>query len=43
VVEVARELGLRAIVAGQVEEGPRRVLVDPLGLTYEDSELDLGR
>jgi hypothetical protein len=29
------------VLAGQVEEGPRRVILEPLGVTYEGSELDL--
>ena len=42
VVETARGLGLQAILAGAVEEGPRRVLIEPLGIEFEDRELRLG-
>jgi phosphoribosylformylglycinamidine cyclo-ligase len=42
VVEIARGLGLETIVGGRVEEGPRRVLLDPLGVEYADEELRLG-
>jgi phosphoribosylformylglycinamidine cyclo-ligase len=42
VVEVARGLGLDAHVAGVVEDGPRRVVLEPLGVTFETGELDLG-
>ena len=41
VVGVARELGLDAQVAGMVEEGPRRVVLDPVGVAYEGSQLEL--
>ncbi len=41
VVELARELGLRALVAGRIEAGPRRVIIEPLELTYESAALDL--
>lgn len=41
VVAAARELGLRAHVAGQVEAGPRQVLLRQLGVTYADDELSL--
>jgi phosphoribosylformylglycinamidine cyclo-ligase len=40
-VRIARELGLDALVAGRVEEGPRRVLVEPLDVVYEGDELEL--
>lgn len=42
VVELAEELGHRAFVAGTVEEGPRRVVIEPVGLTYAGDEMDLG-
>ena len=28
-------------VSGQVEEGPRKVIVEPIGVTYATGELDL--
>jgi phosphoribosylformylglycinamidine cyclo-ligase len=40
-VGVATEMGLAAVLAGQVEEGPRRVILEPLGVTYEGAELEL--
>ena len=40
-VGVATGMGLAAVLAGQVEEGPRRVILEPLGVTYEGSELEL--
>ncbi|MGA9286563.1 MAG: AIR synthase-related protein [Solirubrobacteraceae bacterium] len=40
VVAIARELGLNALVAGSVEDGPRRVLVEPVGVVYEGAELE---
>ncbi|HXD53484.1 MAG TPA: AIR synthase-related protein [Solirubrobacteraceae bacterium] len=41
VVELASGLGLQAIVAGCVEEGPRRVVVEPVSVTYEGDEMEL--
>jgi phosphoribosylformylglycinamidine cyclo-ligase len=41
VVEIARGLGHEALVAGQVEDGPRQVIVEPVGVTYSSGELDL--
>ena len=41
VAELAEGLGLRALVAGAVEKGPRRVVVEPVGVTYEGTELEL--
>ena len=41
VVQLADECGLRACVGGAVEEGPRRVVVEPLGITFDESELQL--
>lgn len=42
VVEVAEGLGHAAFVAGAVVEGPRRVAVEPVGVTYAGDEMDLG-
>ena len=41
VVEIARGLGHEALVAGRVEDGPRQVIVEPVGVVYADAELDL--
>jgi phosphoribosylformylglycinamidine cyclo-ligase len=40
VVELARAAGLRALVAGCVQDGPRRVILDPLGVEYAGEELE---
>jgi phosphoribosylformylglycinamidine cyclo-ligase len=42
VVRIAAELGLRARSAGWVREGPRRVVLEPIGVTYDSDALDLG-
>ncbi|HLB21177.1 MAG TPA: AIR synthase-related protein [Solirubrobacteraceae bacterium] len=41
VVRIATELGFAAVVAGQVEQGPRQVLIEPVGVRFEDAELEL--
>jgi phosphoribosylformylglycinamidine cyclo-ligase len=41
VVSAAAELGLAALVAGQVEHGPRRVVLEQVGVVFEGAELDL--
>lgn len=41
VVQIAQEAGLDAIVAGVVEEGPRRVVIEPLDVTLEGDEMVL--
>ncbi len=41
VVEHARELGLGALLAGAVEEGPRRVVLEPVGVTFAGDQLAL--
>jgi len=41
VVRLAQELGLAALVAGAVEDGPRRVVVEPVQVAYEGAELEL--
>jgi phosphoribosylformylglycinamidine cyclo-ligase len=42
VVGLASDLGLRAEVAGRVEEGPRRVVLSEIDVVYESEDLDLG-
>jgi phosphoribosylformylglycinamidine cyclo-ligase len=42
VVRVAAGLGLGALEAGRVEEGPRQVLLEPLGVRFDGEELALG-
>jgi phosphoribosylformylglycinamidine cyclo-ligase len=41
IVEIAAELGLQACIAGGVEEGPREVLLEPLGVRFDSDELEL--
>jgi len=41
IVRIAADLGLHAIVAGRVEEGPRQVILEPVGVRFAGSELDL--
>jgi phosphoribosylformylglycinamidine cyclo-ligase len=41
VVRIAGELGLSAAVAGVVEEGPRRVTLEPIDVVFDGSDLDL--
>jgi len=41
VAEIARRLGYDALVAGAVEEGPRQVVIEPVGVTYADQDMDL--
>jgi phosphoribosylformylglycinamidine cyclo-ligase len=40
-VDIATELGMPALLAGRVEQGPRQVLLEPLGVRFEDAELEL--
>ena len=41
IVALAQRLGYRALLAGTVEEGPRQVILEPLGVVYDGSQLDL--
>jgi phosphoribosylformylglycinamidine cyclo-ligase len=41
VVRIASDLGLSADLAGIVEEGPRRVLLEPVGVVFESGDMDL--
>jgi phosphoribosylformylglycinamidine cyclo-ligase len=41
VLAVAGEAGMTGIVAGTVEAGRRRVVIEPLGISYEAGELRL--
>ena len=41
IVGIAEDLGLSAIVAGRVQEGPRQVILEPVGVRFAGSELDL--
>jgi phosphoribosylformylglycinamidine cyclo-ligase len=40
-VEIAQGLGIPALVAGHVEAGPKRVLIEPLGVEFTGDELQL--
>lgn len=40
-VRLARAAGIEAWTAGEVERGPRRVLIEPLGIRYSADELNL--
>lgn len=40
VLALARDAGLSALVAGAVEAGPRRVILDPVGVEYAGEELE---
>jgi phosphoribosylformylglycinamidine cyclo-ligase len=41
VVRLAAEAGLSAAVAGTVEDGPRRVVLEPVDVVYESGAMDL--
>jgi phosphoribosylformylglycinamidine cyclo-ligase len=41
VVAAAARLGMDALLAGVVEEGPRRVVVEPAGVSFEGAEMEL--
>jgi phosphoribosylformylglycinamidine cyclo-ligase len=40
-VEVARAQGIAAIVAGQVEAGPKQLVIEPLAITFGNDDLQL--
>lgn len=40
-VEVARAQGVAALIAGQVEAGPKELLIDPLGIRFGNDDLQL--
>src|ERR1700722_17070783 len=41
IVAITERLGLSALGAGGVEEGPRQVILEPVGVRFADEELDL--
>ncbi len=40
-VSVARELGIAALVAGRVEDGPKRLIIEPLGIEFGGDTLQV--
>ena len=40
-VAIARECGIDAWVAGEVEAGPKQVIIEPIGVTYSAEDLKL--
>jgi phosphoribosylformylglycinamidine cyclo-ligase len=41
VVRIAEGIGLHALVAGTAENGPRQVILEPVGVVYNSCELDI--
>jgi phosphoribosylformylglycinamidine cyclo-ligase len=41
IVAIAERLGLGALIAGRVEEGPRQVILEPVGVRFTGEELEL--
>ena len=41
IVAAAESLGLDAVLAGRVEEGPRQVILEPVGVRFDSSKLEL--
>ncbi|MBA4108225.1 MAG: phosphoribosylformylglycinamidine cyclo-ligase [Leptothrix sp. (in: Bacteria)] len=41
VVDISKSLGIDAIIAGRVEEGPKQVVIEPLNVVYGADELQL--
>ena len=41
IVQIAEGLGLSALVAGRVEEGPRQVILEPVDVRFAGAELEL--
>jgi phosphoribosylformylglycinamidine cyclo-ligase len=41
VVEIAKNLGLQAWDAGVVEEGPKRVIIEPKGIVFDENDLNI--
>jgi phosphoribosylformylglycinamidine cyclo-ligase len=42
IVATAQRVGLQALVAGQVEEGPREVVLEPVSIRFQSDQLALG-
>ena len=41
VLAAVRRVGLQGLLGGRVERGPRRVILEPLGVSYDGSQLEL--
>jgi phosphoribosylformylglycinamidine cyclo-ligase len=41
IVRTAEALGLAALVAGRVEQGPRQVILEPVGVRFDSDQLEL--
>jgi phosphoribosylformylglycinamidine cyclo-ligase len=41
IVSLAERLGMQAVVGGRVEEGPRQVILEPVGVRFAGSEMEL--
>jgi len=39
--EIAAGLGIPALVAGRVEDGPKQLLIEPLNIRFGDDDLQL--
>jgi phosphoribosylformylglycinamidine cyclo-ligase len=40
-ISAARRVGIGALHAGTVESGPKRIVIEPLGIEYQADELQL--
>ena len=40
-VAIAQSVGVQALVAGRVEAGPKQLVIEPRGVTYDDQALAL--
>ena len=40
-VDVARDCGIEALIAGKIEAGPKQLLVEPLSIRFGDDDLQL--
>jgi phosphoribosylformylglycinamidine cyclo-ligase len=40
-VDIAKAQGIEAIIAGQVEAGPKQLLIEPIGVSFGDDDLQL--
>jgi len=41
VLDLCQSIGTSALLAGQVEHGPKQVVIEPLGLAYGEEDLNL--